>query len=69
MNGAGWNIRRVKVGRMRSARYTILKSFARVLGIENCDQVPVVGRSERLEAVPMDLVLEKIGSFREPSVQ
>ncbi len=30
---------------MKGARYTILKSFARALGIENCDQVLVVGRS------------------------
>ncbi len=67
VKGTGWNIRKIKVGRVqRSAIYTIPKSFAKTLGIEKGDQVLIVGKDNRVEVMPIKIMLGKIGPFREP---
>ncbi len=65
----GWNVRKIKVGKIqRSAVYTIPKSFAKTLNIKKGDQVLVIGRDNKLEIIPVRIIIEKIGPFREPNI-
>jgi len=68
VKGSAWNIELVRVGRLgaREARYTIPKRFAQYLGLGRGDYVLAAGTESTLEVVPLRLVLEKLGRFREP---
>jgi len=67
VKGSAWNIEIVKVGRHgASARYTIPKRFAQYLGLSRGDYVLAIGSESTLEVIPIRIVLEKIGKFREP---
>ena len=62
-----WNVKKVKVWKTNvSAVYSIPKAFAKSLGIKKGDLVLVVGRDNTLEIIPVRVLLEKIGKFREP---
>ena len=62
-----WNVKKVKVGRAgRSAAYFIPKPFAKALGIGRGDRVLALGYDGSLEVVPIEVVVGKIGKFREP---
>jgi len=68
VKGSAWNIEVVKVGRRSSkgARYTVPKRFAQYLSLNRGDYVLAAGTESTLEVVPLRVVLEKIGRFREP---
>jgi len=64
----GWNIELVRVGRLgtKEARYTVPRQFAQYLSLKRGDYVLAVGTESTLEVVPLRVVLERIGRFREP---
>ena len=68
LRGMAWNVKVVRIGVVgESFRYTIPRSFARTLGIEKGDLILAVSTSpDTLEVIPLRLILEKIGKFREP---
>jgi len=63
-----WNVKKVKVGKCKSCnsvRYGIPKSFARTLNLKKGQKVLVIGKNNTLEIIPMNVVIEKIGTFKE----
>lgn len=66
VKGSGWNIVKVRVGKAgKIAQYTIPKSFAKQLNINDGDLVIVLGKDDALEVIPLVLATEKIGKFKE----
>ncbi|RLG82977.1 MAG: hypothetical protein DRO40_06135 [Thermoprotei archaeon] len=62
-----WNIKKIKVGKVKtSAVYFIPKPFAKTLNIKKGDLVLVLGHDSSLEVIPIKVVVEKLGKFREP---
>jgi len=68
VKGSAWDIKLVRVGRNspREARYTVPVQFARRLSLSKGDYVLATGTETALEVVPLRVVLERIGRFREP---
>lgn len=65
----GWNVAKVRVGRAhRSAIYTIPKSFAKYLNLEKGDYILAIGNSGSLEVIPLRIVIDKVGRFKEAVV-
>jgi len=65
----GWNVKKVKVRKMqKGAVYSVPKSFGMYLNLKKGDYVLAVGKDDLLEIIPIKIVIEKIGSFKEPSL-
>lgn len=61
-----WNVEKIKMWKIgSSACYTVPQGFARVLGLSKGDQVLVIGYDGVLEVIPLRVVLERVGGFRE----
>jgi len=62
-----WNVKKVKIGKYKgnSIRYGIPKSFARALNLKKGQKVLVIGKEDTLEIIPINIAIEKIGTFKE----
>jgi len=63
---SAWNVKKVKLGKVGGyIRYGIPKSFASALNIKKGQKVLVIGKEDTLEIMPMNIAIEKIGTFKE----
>ncbi|GEM_PF-2319296 len=67
LRGRGWNVKKVKVVKQRdgSVRYTIPKPFFNALGLKRGYPVLLTGREGQLEVIPIKVVLNMLGTFKE----
>ncbi len=67
IKGTGWNIKKIRPYKNKSGViYTIPKSFAQTLSLRKEDYVLVIGKEDVLEVIPVNIIVSRIGKFKEP---
>ncbi len=67
IKGTAWNVTKVKVRKYgKRVAYGIPKKFAENLGIKQGEYMLILIDEDKIEIIPLKLLIDKIGKFEEP---